>query len=196
MSRIYECLWNQRNRYTGVKDYYNVVAEVCSDYKGVDLIGLFMPQNEPWNWAYFIVVDSAETKQSIFDEINSRYYQKRENISQSFSRYYTSIFNNPKPSGLGRLKFLHIELDVVQGIDPGLKQHHDARCRVFDGQEGVWYQGQYRVWNEPYNWAYFFWYRSWARMRVMSDASWRAVGQPINVPIINVRSYERYDPIE
>lgn len=194
MSQIYECLWNQRNRYSGVKEYYDVVADVCSEYKEVDLIGLFMPLSEPWNWAYFIKVDSAETKQNIFDEISSRYFTKRENITQSFARCYTNNFYNPKPEAQEPLKFMQIELDIVDGIDPGLKQHHDARCRVFEGQEGVWYQGQYRVWSEPYNWAYFFWYRSWARMHVMSDASWRAVGQPINVPIINARSYERYRP--
>jgi hypothetical protein len=194
---IFETCWNQKNRYSGIKEYYDIVKDVCTEVDSVELIGLFRPRTEPWNWAYFIAVnppDTMGTWQKVSDEIDRRNYALRDSISQSFMRWYSENYFNPRPENLEQLKFLQIELDVWEGINVGVKEYFDAHVKVFEGQEGVWYQGQYRVWNEPYNWANFYWYRDWSRMLAMSDASWRVTGQPDRIPILIIRNYERYDP--
>lgn len=196
-SVLFETCWNQKNRYTGIKEYYDIVKEVCKETSNVELIGLFRPRNELWNWAYFIEVQPPNTMgtwQNISDEIERRYHAKRNDVSQSIMRWYSNNFYNNKPENLGELKYLQIELDVWEGIDIGVREYFDAHVKVFDGQEGVWYQGAYRVWNDPFNWANFYWFRDWGRALAMSNASWRATGQPYILPIINVRSYERYNP--
>jgi hypothetical protein len=191
---IFETCWNQKSRFSGVKEYYNIVKDVCSEFDNVELFGLFRPRTEPWNWAYFIGVDLGDTWQQVSDEVDRRYHTKQDNITQSINRWYSYNYVNPKPNNFDQLKYFQIELDVWEGINVGVKEYFDVHTKIFEGQEGVWYQGQYHVWNDPFNWAQFYWFRDRVRMRALSDACWRATGQLTRTPIIVIRHYERFEP--
>jgi hypothetical protein len=191
---LYEICWNQKNRYSGIREYYDIIKQVCADTNGVELLGLFKPLNEPWNWAYFIKVNNPETKHIVSDEIDRRYRAKRDNITQSFYRFYSPTYYNPKPENAGDLKYLQVELEKWEGINVGIREYHDAHVIAFERQEGAWYQGVYPAWTDHYNWAYFYWFRDLKRMSELSEIVWRATGQPARASLINIRNYERYEP--
>jgi hypothetical protein len=170
------------------------LKDVCSEVDGLNFIGLFRPLNEPWNWAHFIGTDERDLYKSVTNEIDRKYKAKRDDITQSFVRHYSRSYDNPTCENIEQLSLLQIELDVWQGIDVGIKEYHDAHVQVFENQKGAIYQGQYRVWNDPFNWAHFYWFRDWKRALEMSDLSWRATSQPQRVSLLNTRSYERYTP--
>jgi hypothetical protein len=181
-SVFYEIYWNQKNRYSGIKEYYDIIKDVCSETSGVELFGLFKPLNEPWNWAYFLRVDTPEAMHNIGEEIDRRYETKRDNISQSFYRFFTPYYDCPKSEKLDQLKYLQIEFELWEGINVGIKEYHNSHVMAFEGQEGAWYQGVYRPWTDHYNWAYFYWFRDIKCMSTMSDTVWRASGQPERQP--------------
>jgi hypothetical protein len=192
---IFENSWNQKKRYTGLEEYYNLIKQVCKKTDNVNLLGLFQPQTESWNWTYFIEVTTPNTMntwQKVVDEVNHRNKANRENITNNSVRWYHEIYTNPKPAQTDELKYLQIELNIWDDINIGIKDYHNAHITAFKGQKDVWYQGNYRVWNEPYHSANFYWFKDWIRMREMSDISWRLTGQPERVKMINIRNYERY----
>ena len=193
---LIETCWIQKKRYSGITEYYDLIKEVCHGIDGVELLGLFQPLSEGWNWAYIIETDDLEKWEDVKDEVSRRYFDKRENITQSITRIYTALAYNPRPKNLGNLKYLWVELDLWEGINVGIKEYFDAHVQVFEGKEGVWFMGQYVPWNDEYNWVHFYWFKSVTHMIDMSIDSHRATGRPDRITLILTRLYERYDPVE
>lgn len=190
---LVEYLWSQRNRYEGIKEYHELFREVCKAHKATPL-GLFKPLNEPWQWAHLIEVDTMETWQNIIDEIDGRYLHERENIVQNNLRIYSRREYNPKPKNLNKMRFLTVELDVWEGLDVGIKEYFDAHVDMFKALNGIWFMGQYTVWNDPFNWAHFYWYDTQKNWREAEEICFRAMGRPERIRSLIARTYELYTP--
>jgi len=194
MVPLIEYLWNQKNRYEGIKEYHELVKEVCTN-NGVTLLGLFKPISEPWNWAYFFEADNMGSWQTVIDEIEEKNFHNRGNITQNITRLYTRQAYNPKPKNLGPMRFLNVELDVWEGINVGIKEYFDAHVNMYQDVEGIWFMGQYAVWNEPYNWAHFYWYDNHKNWKHAMDLCFGAMGRPDRITTLLGRTYELYNSL-
>ncbi len=190
---LVEYLWSQRNRYEGIKEYHELFREVCKAHKAT-LHGLLKPLNEPWQWAHLIEADTMETWQNIIDVIDGRCLHERENIVQNNLRIYSRREYNPKPKNLNKMRFLNVELDVWEGLDVGIREYFDAHVDMFKGLNGIWFMGQYAVWNDPFNWAHFYWYDTQKNWREASELCFRAMGRPERIRTFLGRTYELYTP--
>jgi hypothetical protein len=187
---LIEYLWDQKNRYEGVKEYCELVESVCTNRGGVNLLGLFKPLNESWNWAQFFEADDMDCWQNVIDEVEKRYHDNRENIIRDKFRFYSQRNYNPKHKNLGPMRFLNIELDVWEGINIGIKEYFDAHVKIFEEIDGVWIMGQYSIWNEHFNWAHLYWYDTHQHWDHACDVCWRSMGRPERVKELVGRTYE------
>jgi hypothetical protein len=190
---LIEYLWNQRNRYEGIEEYHRLFADVC-DARGVSLLGLFKPLNEPWQWAHLFEADSMDEWQSVIDEVDKIHFKKREQIVQNNLRVYSRREYNPRPKNLNNMRFVNVELDVWEGVNVGIKEYHDAHVDMFKGLKGVWYMGQYSPANEPFNWAHLYWYDTHQSWREAIDICYRSMGRPERIKTLIGRTYEIYNP--
>ena len=85
--------WNQKQRYTEIKEYYKIIKEVCGLYDSVKIMGLYKPLHEGWHWAFLYHVDSLETWENVEEEIERRYIDKLDTISHKIFYCKKQIFN-------------------------------------------------------------------------------------------------------
>lgn len=194
VSYIIVNLWMQKERYSGLKEYCDLIKEVCNGKPGVELLGIYRPLNENWNWAYIIRIDDLYTWRQIDNEINERYFEIRENITHSMARIYEARGETPKPENIDAMNYFLEEMEMWEGIDVGLEEWYNMEVKVFDKAEGIWFMGQYAPFNEGYNWTHFMMFDTMKRLRPLQMMCYNAYGRQERVLCSESRLYEKYEP--
>lgn len=187
---IFQFLWNQRERYSGIVEYFTLIEEVCTEIEDIELLGIYEPLSESWQWSYLVYTDKLEKWEEVYEEIGRRYFKQRRNITQDITRIYVERFLNTKPIEVNKMKYLEIELNRWEGISLQVEDFYEAIVQAFEGLTDSIYMGQYDPVSEPYTWAHLYWYESAPRIKELDYHIYSKIGRPHNLQDLVERFYK------
>ena len=131
MNIIVETNWMNKELRKGINEHFRSLEQACESIYGAELIGLYKPLNESWNWTSFMKVDTLEKWRIVDKEVHSLYPDVDNDVSQSMSRLYQLMdFGRRAPPirDPGSLKYLVMELSICKEVDLGILEYYAQRC--------------------------------------------------------------------
>ncbi len=193
---LIETLWMNKERNTGLKEYYEVIKKVFKGKDGIEFLGLYRPLNEGWNWAYFLKTDNLVKWRELDNEI-AKYVDIYDNITSTMTRIYLGsdqFKQPPTPKKMDSPNYIIEDIQLWAGVDVGLREYYSEACELFEGVEGARLFGLYVPWSEGSNWTFVYMYDSLSR-HIDRSIEWsRRYGRPENLISSVVRMFERYEP--
>ncbi len=194
MNVIIETLWDQDQK--GIDEHLQSLNRACNSVDGVELIGLYRPLNEPWNWAHFIKVGRLEKWGVVDCEVRRLYTDFNRCVSSSMSRFYWGIDTGRQPPPIRdprSLRYLVMDLSMCY-ISQGILEYYAQRCEQFAGLEGAGLLGLYQPLSESWNGALIKLFDSLGRYMdagIEYNKTYRRI-EEITSGVERV--YERYEP--
>ena len=196
MDIVIETNWMNKELRKGINEHYRSLEQACGSIYGAELIGLYKPLNEPWNWTSFMKVDTLEKWRIVEKEAHSLYPDVDDNVSQSMSRFYWGLDTGrqlPHIRNSESLKYLVMDLCLCN-VDLGIQEYYAQRCEQFTGLEGAGLLGLYRPLSESWNWALIKLFDSLSRFLEVGteyNKTYRRIPEiTSNIQMV----YERYEP--
>jgi hypothetical protein len=196
MNVIVETNWMNKELQKGINEHYRSLEQACESIYGAELIGLYKPLNESWNWTSFMKVDTLEMWRIVEKEAHSLYPDVDNNVSQSMSRFYWGLDTGRQPPpirDLGSLKYLVMDLSLCN-VDLRMQEYYAQRCEQFTGLEGAGLLGLYTPLSENWNWALIKLFDSLIRYLDVGKEHHRTHRRIPEITSGIERVYEKYEP--
>ena len=196
MNVIIETNWMNKELRKGINEHYRSLEQACGSIYGAELIGLYKPLNEPWNWTSFMKVDTLEKWRIVEKEAHSLYPDVDDNVSQSMSRFYWGLDTGrqlPHIRNSESLKYLVMDLCLCN-VDLGIQEYYAQRCEQFTGLEGAGLLGLYKPLSETWNWALIKLFDSLSRFLEVGTEYTKTYRRIPEITSAIQRVYERYEP--
>jgi hypothetical protein len=196
MNVIVETNWMNKELRKGINEHFRSLEQACESIYGAELIGLYKPLNESWNWTSFMKVDTLEKWRIVEKEAHSLYPDVDNNVSQSMSRFYWGLDTGRQPPpirDLGSLKYLVMDLSLCN-VDLRMQEYYAQRCEQFTGLEGAGLLGLYTPLSENWNWALIKLFDSLIRYLDVGKEHHRTHRRIPEITSGIERVYEKYEP--
>ncbi len=181
----------------GISEHYRSLEKACVSVEGVELIGLFKPLSEPWNWTQFLKVDSLEKWRIVDKEIYRLYPDVENNVSSSMSRLYWDVETDIKAPPIRdpkSLKYLVMDFNMSKEANLGIMEYYAQRCEQFAGLEGAGLLGLFQPMTESWNAALLKLFDSLTRYMNAGMEYHRTYRRIPEITSSVDRVYERYEP--
>jgi len=174
------------------------LEQACGSIYGAELIGLYKPLNESWNWTCFMKVDTLEKWRIVEKEAHRLYPGVGDNVCQSTSRFYWGLDTGRQPPPIrdpGRMKYLVMDLNICKDATLGMEEYYAQRCEQFTGLEGAGLLGLYAPITEFWNAALIKLFDSLSRFIEVGTEYSKAYPRIPEITSNIQRVYERYEPL-
>jgi hypothetical protein len=185
--------WNQRKRFSKVKEFYHIIKKIAEEIEGVETLGLYKPLTKDWHWSYLLYLDDLEKWNKVDEESETIFEYGRDNIIQRQNRIFVEKASNPLNKKLESLEILELELILWNDINIGSYEYFESISKVLNNKDGVWFLGQYGPANEPYNWTHCFMYDSLNRMTEVDIELGVSAPRPKNASLTVEWLYKRIE---
>ncbi len=196
MDLIIETNWISKQGQSEIAEYYRALERTCGSIEGVELIGLYKPLNETWNWSQLIKIDALD-KWRIVDKEIQRLYPDLDNVvTQSMSRLYWGWDTERRPPhimDMASMRYLVFDLGICREIK-AIREYYFQRCEQFEGLDGAGIIGMYNPITEIWNWALIKVFDSLTRFSDVGTEYNRTYRPIQEIISIIQRVYERYNP--
>jgi hypothetical protein len=194
MNIIVETNWMNKQMHKGIKKHYQSLQQACES-NGAELIGLFKPLNDAWNWTHFIKVNTLEKWRDTDREVHRLYPEIDNNVTCSMSRLYRGIggLRTPPIRDPKRMKYLVVGLNNFTKINLGV-EYYSQRCDQFEGLEGAGLLGLYEPNSEIWDWATIKLYDSIDRYLDVGMEYQKTYPRIPELTSYTERMYEKYEP--
>ena len=193
MNILVETNWINKEMHKGTDKHYRSLEQACKSMDGVELIGLFKPLNEAWNWTHFIRVDRLTTWRAVDKELHRLYPELDDNISCSMSRMcWGSDAEIRLIKDLENMKVLVIDLNNCVNNNRGILEYYAQKCKQFEAWEGAGLLGLYMGYQDIWNWAIVKLYDSMSRyedLEIEFFKTFRRIPEVIGID----RVYEKFE---
>jgi len=196
MNFIIETNWINKPLWKGIREHYQAVNQACGSIEGAELIGLFKPLNEPWNWTHFMKVDTPEKWRQLDREIRRLYPAIDDDVSYSISRIYWGLETGRHPPPIrdpASMKYLVMDLGICNEVKV-VQEYYNLRCDQFEGLEGAGILGFYAPLTDIWSWAMIKLFDSMSRFLETGMEYTKTHGRRPEIIISIQRVYERYEP--
>ncbi len=189
---LIDVCWNQRERFSGITNYSQVIENVVNEIGDAKFFGIFKPVNESWQWSYVVEVDGYDNWERLDDILDEKGGEIRRNITHTATRVYGTTFYNAREVDPKDYHYIHFDVFDWEEINLGLKDFFDAYVTVLKDKTNIWLMGCYQPWNEPHNWAFIYLFDNLKNLVNIKQDLWRAVGRPSRASKFYIRDYRRF----
>ncbi len=192
MSVVVETVWDESQE--GINNHHMWLEKACDSIYGAELIGLYRPLNEPWNWAHFMKVESLEIWRDVDEELHRLLPNIDDNVFYSMSRTYAGWDRGKPAKDLGCLRYLVLDLCRCKDVTLGIQEYYNQNCDYFEDLEGSHLFGLYVPWTENWNWVVVKMFDSLRRYKLSVLDFVRRYKRIPEIMNTVEKVYERYEP--
>jgi hypothetical protein len=194
---IIKTCWMNKSRKRGLKEHYELIKKMFKERENVELLGLYRPLNDGWNWAYFLKLNDIDEWRSLDKEINEKYVDVDDNITKILTRVYVmpeDLKDPPIPKRKQFYNYISEEMMVWDGINVGFNDYYSAVYEILEDVDSIRFLGTYMPWSEYYNYTFFHMFDALSNLRDLDARIFRDHGRPENMTSHVIRLYERFEP--